>query len=539
MASLQRLNPRAEFAARDQALAVNINASQGLQNVLKSNLGPKGTLKMLVSGGGDIKLTKDGNVLLHEMQIQHPTAALIARTATAQDDITGDGTTSNVLLIGELLRQASRFLSDGLHPRVVSEGFDLAKEEALRTLETFKVKKDVLDAELLRSVARTSLRTKLQGPIADQVADMCVDAVLTIRRPGQPIDLYMVEIMTMRHKSATDTKLVQGLVLDHGARHPDMKKRAENAFLLICNVSLEFDKPEMKAEISYSSAEQRQKMVNAEHEMTDERVRKIIALKREVCTEGQGFIIINQGGIDPLALDMLAKEGIIGLRRAKRRNMERLTLACGGIQVNSVEDLTPDVLGKAGLVYEHTLGEETFTFVEKVENPFSCTILIKGPNMHTIAQIKDAVRDGVRAVKNAIEDGYLVPGGGAFEIAAHAALLKYKDEVKGRAKVGVQAFADAILIVPKTLAENSGFDSQDTLIALQEAHKDGHVVGLDLETGEPMDPQAEGVWDNYRVKRQLLQSASVVATQLLLVDEILKASKSARGGSDTAGEETD
>jgi T-complex protein 1 subunit zeta len=539
MASLQRLNPRAEFAARDQALAVNINASQGLQNVLKSNLGPKGTLKMLVSGGGDIKLTKDGNVLLHEMQIQHPTAALIARTATAQDDITGDGTTSNVLLIGELLRQASRFLSDGLHPRVVSEGFDLAKEEALRTLETFKVKKDVLDAELLRSVARTSLRTKLQGPIADQVADMCVDAVLTIRRPGKPIDLYMVEIMTMRHKSATDTKLVQGLVLDHGARHPDMKKRAENAFLLICNVSLEFDKPEMKAEISYSSAEQRQKMVNAEHEMTDERVKKIIALKREVCTEGQGFVIINQGGIDPLALDMLAKEGIIGLRRAKRRNMERLTLACGGIQVNSVEDLTPDVLGKAGLVYEHTLGEETFTFVEKVENPFSCTILIKGPNMHTIAQIKDAVRDGVRAVKNAIEDGHLVPGGGAFEIAAHAALLKYKDEVKGRAKVGVQAFADAILIVPKTLAENSGFDSQDTLIALQEAHKDGHVVGLDLETGEPMDPQAEGVWDNYRVKRQLLQSASVVATQLLLVDEILKASKSARGGSDTAGEETD
>lgn len=539
MASLQRLNPRAEFAARDQALAVNINASQGLQNVLKSNLGPKGTLKMLVSGGGDIKLTKDGNVLLHEMQIQHPTAALIARTATAQDDITGDGTTSNVLLIGELLRQASRFLSDGLHPRVVSEGFDLAKEEALRTLEAFKVKKDVLDAELLRSVARTSLRTKLQGPIADQVADMCVDAVLTIRRPGKPIDLYMVEIMTMRHKSATDTKLVQGLVLDHGARHPDMKKRAENVFLLICNVSLEFDKPEMKAEISYSSAEQRQKMVNAEHEMTDERVRKIIALKREVCTEGQGFVVINQGGIDPLALDMLAKEGIIGLRRAKRRNMERLTLACGGIQVNSVEDLTPDVLGKAGLVYEHTLGEETFTFVEKVENPFSCTILIKGPNMHTIAQIKDAVRDGVRAVKNAIEDGHLVPGGGAFEIAAHAALLKYKDEVKGRAKVGVQAFADAILIVPKTLAENSGFDSQDTLIALQEAHKDGHVVGLDLETGEPMDPQAEGVWDNYRVKRQLLQSASVVATQLLLVDEILKASKSARGGSDTAGEETD
>jgi len=369
---------------------------------------------------------------------------------------------------------------------------------------------------------------------------MCVDAVLTIRRPNKPIDLFMVEIMTMKHKASTDTKLVQGLVLDHGARHPDMKKRVENAFILVCNVSLEFDKPEMKAEISYSSADQRQKMVDAEHTMTDERVRKIIALKRQVCEkDDQSFVVINQGGIDPLALDMLAKEGILALRRAKRRNMERLTLACGGIQVNSVEDLTPDVLGKAGLVYEHVLGEEKFTFVEKVENPFSCTILIKGPNGHTINQIKDAVRDGIRAVKNAIEDGFLVPGGGAFEIALHAALLKFKDEVKGRAKVGVQAFADAVLIIPKTLAENSGFDTQDTLIALQEAYKEGHIVGLDLDTGEPMDPQAEGVWDNYRVMRQLLQSASVVATQLLLVDEILKAGKSGKGGAEAATEETD
>lgn len=539
MASLQLINPKAEFAARDQALAININAAQGLQNVLKSNLGPRGTLKMLVSGGGDIKLTKDGNVLLHEMQIQHPTAALIARTATAQDDVTGDGTTTSVLLVGELLKQASRFLADGVHPRVISEGFDLARDEALRVLESFKVKKDVLDAELLRSVARTSLRTKLQGPIADQVADLCVDAILTIRRPGLPIDLYMVEIMMMRHRTATDTKLVKGLVLDHGARHPDMKKRVNDAFLLICNVSLEFDKPEMKAEISYSNAEQRQRMVNAEHALADERVRKIIELKRQVCTEDQGFVVINQGGIDPLALDMFAKEGITALRRAKRRNMERLTLACGGIQVNSVDDLTPDVLGKAGVVYEHTLGEETFTFVEKVENPFSCTILIKGPNQHTINQIKDAVRDGIRAVKNTIDDGHLIPGGGAFEVALHSALMKFKDEVKGRAKVGVQAFADAVLVVPKTLAENSGFDPQDTLIALQEAYKEGHIVGLDLQTGEPMDPQAEGVWDNYRVKRQLLQSGSVVATQLLLVDEILKASKSAKGGTDTATEETD
>jgi T-complex protein 1 subunit zeta len=344
----------------------------------------------------------------------------------------------------------------------------------------------------------------------------------------------MIEILDMQHKSATDTKLVQGLVLDHGARHPDMPKRLENVYILTCNVSFEFDKPDTKATVAYSNSKEREKMVEAEHRICDERVRKVIELKRKVCdTPDKTFLVVNQGGIDPLALDMFAKEGILALRRAKRRNMERLTLACGGTQVNYVEDLTPDVLGKAGLVYQQTLGEAKYTFVEKVDNPFSCTILIKGPNSHTISQLKDAVRDGVRAVKNAIDDGHLVRGGGAFEIAAHAALMKYCDEVKGRQKVGVQAFADALLVIPKTLAENSGLDSQDAVIALLEGHAAGHKVGLDLETGEPMDPDAEGVWDNYRVKRQMLHSSAVVATQILLVDEIIKAGKS--GGQKAPG----
>ncbi|KAL6040935.1 T-complex protein 1 subunit zeta [Balamuthia mandrillaris] len=527
MSSLRMLNPNSEIAGRDMALAMNINAGQGLQNVLKSNLGPKGTMKMLVSGGGDIKLTKDGSVLLHEMQIQHPTAALIARSATAQDDVVGDGTTSNVLIIGELLKQAARYLAEKLHPRIITEGFDLARVRALEFLEKSKVEKDTTDRELLTSVARTSLRTKVPQKVADLLTEIVVDAVLTIRRPEQPIDLHMIEVMTMPHRSTTDSRLVKGLVLDHGGRHPDMPKRLENCYILICNVSLEFDKPELKATVSYSNAAQREKLVEAEHKITDMRTRQIIELKRKVCDgNDKSFVVINQKGIDPLALDMFAKEGILALRRAKRRNMERLTLACGGVQVNTLDDLDASVLGSAGLVYEMTLGEEKFTFVEKVENPFSCTILIKGPNQHTILQVKDACRDGIRAVKNALDDRCVLPGGGAFEIALHDHLVKYKEEVKGRAKVGVQAFADAMLVIPKTLAENSGFDQQDCLIALQEGLAAGHTVGLDLETGEPMDAEVEGVWDNYRVKRQMLHSATVIATQILLVDEIMKAGKS-------------
>jgi len=529
--SLQRINPNATASRGLQALALNMSAAKGLQEVMKSNLGPKGTIKMLVSGAGDIKTTKDGNVLLHEMQIQHPTAALIARTATAQDDITGDGTTTNVLLIAELLKQSERFLQEGLHPRIISQGFELAKKRSLEFLETFKIKKDTHDRELLLNVARTSLRSKLYQELADSLTEIVTDAVMTIKRPDVPIDLFMVEIMTMQHKSDLDTKLVRGIVLDHGARHPDMPKKVENAFILTCNVGLEYEKSEINVDVQYSTAEEREKLVEGERRFVDERVKKIIELKRKVCdTKDKNFVVINQKGVDPASLDMFAKEGIIALRRAKRRNMERLTLACGGIAVNDVGELDPSILGHAGVVYEHVLGEEKYTFVEGVSNPFSCTILIKGPTKHTITQIQEAVRDGLRAVKNTIEDGFVVPGAGAFQIAAHADLMKFKNTVSGRVKLGVQAFADALLVVPKVLAANSGFDVIDTIVTLQEEYSKGHIVGLDLTTGEALFPEQEGIWDQYRVIRQILNSSSVIATQLLLVDEIIRAAKSIQRG---------
>ncbi|GAQ84120.1 TCP-1/cpn60 chaperonin family protein [Klebsormidium nitens] len=531
--AVRTLNANAESLNKSAALFMNINAAKGLQDVLKTNLGPKGTIKMLVGGAGDIKLTKDGNTLLREMQIQNPTAVMIARTATAQDDVAGDGTTSTVLLIGELMKQSDRFLAEGMHPRLLTEGFEIAKKATLEFLEKFKQPVEVgdkPDKELLKMVARTTLRTKVHEELADQLTDIVVNSVLCIRTPPEPIDLFMVEIMHMRHKFGSDTSLIEGLVLDHGARHPDMPKRVENCHILTLNVSLEYEKSEVNAGFFYSSAEQREKMVAAERKFTDDKVQKVIELKNKVCKEGENFVVINQKGIDPISLDMLAREGIVGLRRAKRRNMERLVLACGGEAVNSVDDLSADVLGYAGLVYEHVLGEEKYTFVENVKNPHSCTILIKGPNDHTIAQIKDAVRDGLRAVKNTLEDGAVVLGAGAFEVACRQHLMHdIKKTVKGRAQLGVEAFADALLVIPKTLAENSGLDTQDVIINLQSEHDSGSVVGLNIVTGEPMDPQVEGVFDNYNVKKQIINSAPVIASQLLLVDEVMRAGRNMRG----------
>ena len=350
-------------------------------------------------------------------------------------------------------------------------------------LDGFKLEKDV-DRELLLSVARTSLSTKLNATLAEKLTPAIADAVLAIYHPPAKPDLHMIEIMKMQHRTASDTSLIRGLALDHGARHPDMPKRVENAFILTLNVSLEYEKSEINSGFYYSSADQREKLVESERRFVDDKLRKIVELKKEVCGNDpkKGFVIINQKGIDPLSLDVLVKNVIFALRRAKRRNMERLQLVCGGTAQNSVDDLTPDVLGWAGLVYEHQLGEEKYTFIvimhplpskencahvlfkEDVKEPKSVTLLIKGPNAHTITQITDAVRDGLRSVYNMIVDKSVVPGAGAFQIAcaAHLTSEAFRKQVKGKAKYGVSAFADALLIIPKTLAANSGHDIQDS-----------------------------------------------------------------------------
>jgi T-complex protein 1 subunit zeta len=531
MAAISLLNPKAEFARAAQALAMNISASNGIKDVMKTNLGPRGTLKMLVSGAGDIKITKDGNVLLHEMQIQHPTASLIARASTAQDDMTGDGTTSTVLIIGELLKQADLYISEGLHPRIITEGFDQARVKTIEYLDEMKVPVEI-NRKTLIDVARTSLRTKVNTQLADVLTDVCVDAILTIYEKDKPVDLHMVELMEMQHKTEIDTNLVKGLVLDHGSRHPDMPKRVENAYILTCNVSMEYEKSEVNSGFFYKTAEEREKFVLAEREFISQRVEKVIELKKKLCDgTDKKFVVINQKGIDPLSLDMLAKEGIMALRRAKRRNMERLALACGGVAMNSFDDLSEEHLGYAGLVYEHVLGETKYTFVEQCKNPQSVTILMKGPNKHTLAQIKDAIRDGLRSINNTIQDKCLIPGAAAFEVRACIKLKEFAKTVKGKTRLAIQAYADSLLVIPKVLAVNSGYDAQDTIVRLQEeAELSPDPIGLDLSTGEPMKPIDLGVYDNYIVKKQIINSCTVIASNLLLVDEVLRAGLSSLKG---------
>ena len=288
MSQLRDINPNAEIVSKTQARAVNVAAGVGLMNVLKSNLGPRGTLKLLVGGAGQLKLTKDGLVLLKEMQIQHPTACLIARTATAQDDVTGDGTTSTVLLCGELLRQADRHITEGLHPRVVVEGLETGRDEALKFLAESKIGYDdmIQNRDLLTSIALTSLATKLDADMAHELADALVSSIQTIYPgPSEPIDMHRIEVMSMPR--AKESRFVNGLVMDHGARHPDMPDVLENCKIMTCNVSLEYEKTETNSGFYYSTAEEREKLVESERKWLDNRCKQVIDFKRSVCKEGE------------------------------------------------------------------------------------------------------------------------------------------------------------------------------------------------------------------------------------------------------------
>jgi T-complex protein 1 subunit zeta len=380
-----------------------------------------------------------------------------------------------------------------------------------------------------------------------QMSVAVVDAIQTIQTQDDlPLDLNRIELLTMQRQSSLDSRFVRGIVLDHGARHPNMPTLLQNVHILTCNLSLEYEQTETQAGFVYSTAAEREKLVESERKWLDERCQKIIALKRQVCSgdNNKSFCIINQKGVDPLSLDIFAKEGILCLRRAKRRNMERLTLACGGQIVLSVADLDVAHLGFAGQVTEVTYGDDKYTFVEDCgATAQACTLLLQGPNQLTVDQVKDAVKDGLRAVKNVIEDKAVVPGAGAFEIAASLHLTNVcVPKTSGKIKLGMQAFAEALLIIPKTLIANSGYDVQEALLQLKEEREStGMAVGFNCATGEPMLPAEEGVWDNVRVKRQSLHLCTVLANQLLLVDEVMRAGKQmgkakaqaeAAGGSD-------
>ncbi len=510
----------------------NIMAARIISEVLRSTLGPRGMDKMLIDGLGDITITNDGAAILDEIEVEHPAAKMIVEVAKTQDDMVGDGTTTAVVLAGELLRRAEELLNQNIHPTVIVSGYRKASNTAIKTLNKIGITVDLKDRETLKKVASTAMASKAVGAARDHLADIAISAVkqVTERRGDKNVaDIDQIQIIKKEGKSLFDTQLVNGMIIDKEIVHPGMSKRLKNAKIALLDCPLEIEKTEFSAEIRIKDPSQMKAFLDQENRMIREMVEKIK-------TSGAN-VVLCQKGIDDMAQHFLAKEGILAARRVKQSDMEKLARATGGSVITHIDDLKPKDLGKAGLVEERKVGEDKMIFVEDCKNPMSVAILIRAGLERMVDEAERAMNDALSVISDVIEHNKIVAGGGAIESEVAKHLRDYAPKVGGREQLAIEAFADSIEIVPKTLAENAGLESIDILVGLRAAHEKakGHLMGVNVFTGKIVDMYANGVIEPESVKEQALKSAAEASSMILRIDDVIASTKPKEGGKPEPG----
>ncbi|MEM0042469.1 MAG: thermosome subunit beta [Thermofilaceae archaeon] len=505
-----------------EAMMLNFMVAKAIAETVKTTLGPRGMDKMLIDSLGDITITNDGATVLDEMDVQHPVAKLLVEIAKAQDDEVGDGTTTTVIVTGELIKEAEKLLEKNIHPTVIVAGYKKALEKASEVLRRIAVKVDINDDETLKKVAMTSMRGKAVAAFRDYLAEIAVKAVKQIaeKRDEKIVaDIDHIQLIKKKGGSFLDTQLVYGVIIDKEVVHPDMPKRIEKARIALIDAPLEVEKTEIDAEIRINSPEQMKMFLDEEARLLRDMVEKIKAAGANV--------VICQKGIDDLAQYYLAKAGILAVRRVKKSDMEKLARATGGKIVTKIEELSPDVLGYAELVEERKVADEKMVFVEGCPNPKAVSILVRGGLERAVDEAERNLVDALSVVSDVIEEPYILPGGGAPEAELAKELRIYASKVGGREQLAIEAFANALESIPRTLAENSGLDPIDILAELRAAHEkpDGWKYGVDVFEGKVADMWSLGVVEPLSVKLQAIKAATEAAIMILRIDDIIAASK--------------
>lgn len=509
-------------AGRD-AQRSNIMAAKAVAGAVRTTLGPKGMDKMLVDTMGDVVITNDGVTILKEMDIEHPAAKMMVEIAKTQDQEVGDGTTTAVVLAGELLKQAEELLEQEIHPTVIAAGYRAAADKSMEILKALAVSVSTKDEELLQKIATTAMTGKGSQSARDELAVMAVDAVKAVVDEDGTVDTDNITVEKKVGGGITDSMHVGGVVIDKERLHPNMPKKVTDARIALLNAAIEIEKTEVDAKIQITSPDQLQAFLDQEETMLKNMVDKIVASGANV--------VFCQKGIDDLAQHFLAKAGIYTVRRVKKSDIEKLARATGGRVVTSIHELTKDDLGKAGLVEERKVSDEKMTFVEECENPKSVSIILRGGTEHVVDELERAMEDALRVVGVAVEDKMLVAGGGAPEVELALRLRAYASTVGGREQLAIESFADAMEVIPKTLAENAGLDQIDTLVSLRSAHEKGmKTAGLDMDTGKPVDMLKLGVVEPLRVKTQAINSAAEAAVMILRIDDVIASKSGGPGG---------
>jgi thermosome len=510
----------------------NFMAAQVVAEVLRTTLGPRGMDKMLIDSLGDITITNDGAAILDEIDVEHPAAKMMVEVAKTQDDEVGDGTTTAVIFAGELLQKAEELLNQNIHPTVIVSGYRKAVQKAFEALSKVGITADLKDREILKKVAMTAMASKAVGVARDHLAEIAIDAVTQItdqRGDRRVADIDNIQIIKKAGKSLHDTELISGIIIDKEVVHPGMPKRIENAKIALLDCPLEVEKTEFSAEIRIRDPTQMKAFLDKETRMLKEMVEKIKASGAKV--------LLCQKGIDDVAQHFLAKNGILTARRVKQSDMEKLARATEGRVITNLDDLKPNDLGKAGLVEERKVGDDKMIFIEKCEHPRSVAILIRAGLERMVDEAERAMHDALSVVADVVEHNKVVAGGGAIESEIAKVIRAYATEIGGREQLAIEAFADAIEIVPKTLAENAGLEAIDILVGLRSAHQKpkGHLMGVNVFTGKIMDMRECGVIEPLRVKEQAVKSAAAVASMILRIDDVIAATKPKMPGGPPGG----
>ena len=502
------------------AQSMNIAAAKAVAGAVRSTLGPKGMDKMLVDTIGDVVITNDGVTILKEMDIEHPAAKMMVEVAKTQDDEVGDGTTTAVIIAGELLKKAEELLEMDIHPTIITLGYRQAAEKAKDLLKTIAIDVKAKDTALLAKIAGTAMTGKNAEASKDKLCELIVRAVTLVADADGTVDTENVKVEKRVGGSIDESEIVEGMLIDKERVHPGMPKTVKNAKILLLNAAVEYKKTEVDAEISITSPDQLQLYLDEEERMIKTIVEKIKASGANV--------LFCQKGIDDIAQHYLSKAGIFATRRVKKSDMEKLARATGGSLISSIDAISADELGIAGLVEERKVGGEEMIFVEKCKNPKAVSIIIKGGTEHVVDELARALEDALRVVACVVEDKKVVPGGGAPEVELSLRLREYASTQGGRIQLAIEAFAGALEIIPRTLAENAGLDPIDKLVELREAHEKGKkTFGLDVYDGIAVDMWEAGVVEPLRVKTQAISSAAEAAIMILRIDDVIASAKSA------------
>jgi thermosome len=500
----------------------NIMAAKVVAESVRSALGPKGMDKMLVDSFGDVTITSDGRTILDEMDVQHPAAKMLVEVAKTQDKEAGDGTTSAVIIAGELLSRAEDLIDKNIHPTVIIDGYRKAADKALETLEKIAIPIDLKSTEYLKKVAATSMGSKIVAEYKDYLADLAVKAMLAVAEKQADgtyrADVDDVKVEKKTGESLKETSLINGIVLDKEIVHSGMPKRLEKAKIALLDASLENEKPEMDAKITIESPEQIESFLKQEEIMLKDMVEKVLATGANV--------IVCQKGIDDMAQHFLSRRGVIAIRRAKKSDMEKLARATGAKIISSIDALAPSDLGYAALVEERRTGDDKMTYIEGCKNPKSVTLLIRGGTQRMIAEAERSIHDALCVVKDLVEEPKIVAGGSAPEMEMASVLKKYAQTVKGREQLAIIVFAESLEIIATTLAENAGVDPIDILSELRTRHQKGETwAGIDVLAGKVEDMTKVNIYEPLAVKKQIIKSANEAATMILKIDDVIALQK--------------